>query len=93
MRIELELPEWTEERHIYVMAGIELVAYKYLNQPWKVKTGRCNMCGKCCSSFRNDSETIINGTCINLVNDGPKRICKLGVNRPWNCCEIGRAHV
>jgi len=28
MKIEIELPDWCDERHIYVVAVTELVAYK-----------------------------------------------------------------
>ena len=75
MKIEMELPDWVEGKHIYIMAGIELVAYKYLNQPWKMKSSRCSMCGKCCEK---------NG-CKYLINDGDKKICSLGSGRPFSC--------
>jgi len=84
-KITLEVPDWVEGKHLYLMAGIELVAYKYLKQPWKIKTSRCNMCGKCCMNFKNDSKEIKNGRCIYLKQNGKKYVCSLGVSRPWRC--------
>ena len=74
--IELELPKWTKDKHIYILAGIELAAYKYLDDIWHVKTSRCSMCGKCCEKFG----------CEKLVKDGDKKICELGSDRPFSCC-------
>ena len=89
IKIELELPDWVEGKHIYIMAGIELAAYKHLNKPWKVKTGRCNMCGKCCMNFKRDRDTfprIKDGKCEFLIPDGKdKKVCGLRFNRPWVC--------
>jgi len=94
MKIELELPDWVEERHLYIMAGIETVAYKYLDQPWKIKTGRCKSCGKCCMNFDvNDSsfkDKVVDGHCIYLKNYGATWVCDLGSARPWDCCTVIR---
>ena len=70
MKIEINLPEWVEEKHIYIMAGIELVAKKYLGQLWEIKTSRCISCGKCC------------GDCKHLKNNQ----CSLALERPFRCC-------
>jgi hypothetical protein len=79
--ITVEIPDWAEKRHIYVFAGIELLAYQLVGQSMRIKTSRCNMCGKCC---------IIRGQpCEHLVADGKKRVCDLGVSRPFSC-SIGR---
>lgn len=88
MKIDLDLPDWVEGKHLYVMAGVELVAYKYLDQPWQMKTGRCNMCGKCCENLGevSDMSKVVNGTCINLKQDGDKKVCGLGIDRPFSCC-------
>jgi len=90
MKIEIEIPDWANERHIYVMAGIELAAYKLAHEnEFHVKTGRCSACGACCMGMRSGSRefpTDEKGTCINLINDGPtKKVCKLGVARPFSC--------
>lgn len=87
IKIELELPDWVEGKHIYIMAGIELAAYKHLNKPWKVKTGKCNMCGKCCEDITGKFPPSKEGTCIYLENDGKdKKRCSLAINRPFRCC-------
>lgn len=76
MKIELDLPDWAADRHIYVLAGIELVAYKFLDGEWHIKTGRCSMCGKCCERLK----------CKHLKKDGEKKICDRGLGRPFSCC-------
>ena len=88
-KITLELPKWCEERHIYVFAGMELAAYKYLGQPMRVKINRCHECGSCCTGLGEVSPdfytlcpncgkehavfTVINGICIFLGQDGPNK--------------------
>ena len=48
MKITFDLPDWVDERHIRVFAGIEQVARKLKDQPPEVKVVRCALCGKCC---------------------------------------------
>ena len=89
MRIEIDIPDWTKERSIYVFAGIELVAYRVPKEKWKVKTSRCNMCGKCCMdvpdkwSMGKNKET---GHCVHLIFYANQWLCDLGSNRPFSCC-------
>jgi len=84
------LPDWTEERHLRVFAGIELVAEKLHGESWKVKVSRCSGCGHCCENF-NYPGTLMglpineDGSCGHLVRDGHKRICGLGNARPFSC--------
>jgi hypothetical protein len=95
MKIEIDLPDWpeTEGRGLYLLAGIEPVAIKLPGRPWQVKTGRCSGCGKCCE-YKRETEVFPGahfrgGTaaiCDYLVSDGPKRICSLGLSRPFICC-------
>lgn len=91
MKIELEIPDWVEGKHLYLLAGQELVAYKYLDVPWQIKDGRCNMCGKCCESFpknRTDNREpkSINGRCVHLQdNEDGTKTCSLGIYRPYKC--------
>lgn len=89
MKVELELPEWASERHIYVLAGIELAAYKNAeSEDWYVKTVRCNSCGECCKNLVPGQYPLkANKECLHLVPDGNKLICGLGVMRPLPCCE------
>lgn len=89
MKIELELPDWCEERNIYIMAGIELAAYRDADGKWHVKTGRCNMCGQCCTNFkvvyRKTFPPIVNLHCLYLERIGNDFRCALGINRPFKC--------
>ena len=73
MKIELELPDWVEERSINILAGIELVAKKYPGQPWQVKTSRCISCGKCCIRIEK-YEDGTRGPCEHLKEDGNKYV-------------------
>jgi hypothetical protein len=80
MKIEIELPAWCDENsYLYLMKGIELVAYKRPNEPWKIKTGRCNKCGRCCPPNPRKPR------CEHLKKVGWQSICSLGSERPWSC--------
>ena len=97
MKIELELPEWTDERHIFVVAGEEPVAYRMrtvdaegvVTYRWYYKTGRCNLCGKCCMNLRKDWIWGVDdqGTCLRLVEINPGQYyCDPNKGgRPWDC--------
>jgi len=89
MKITIDLPEWAEERHIYVMAGIELLAHKLPDKPLYIKTERCNMCGKCCMDLSNRHPfPVVNGRCIYLQKEPGKNEmwrCELAINRPFGC--------
>ena len=89
MKIDLELPAWTDERNIYVMAGLELVARRHKDGPWEIKTSRCNMCGKCCADLgRGHPFPVIDGQCVHLKKepgDNQLWLCGLGENRPFGC--------
>ena len=95
MKIELDIPDWLigegrQTRGIFVMAGIEPVAIKLPGQPWKVKTGRCSNCGKCCEHLKvvgsmDTFPPITNGICNYLIPDGQKKVCSLGLSRPFGC--------
>lgn len=77
MKIELELPDWVSERHLYILAGIELVAFKNVGENWQVKVGRCSLCGKCCARG--------GVPCQHLEKVGDEVRCGLGIKRPLNC--------
>jgi len=91
MKIEIEIPDWAQERAIYIMAGIELAAYKIPGKKWKVKTSRCNMCGKCCMNLdpKKHPFPVINGRCVYLLKRPGKEEkyeCGLRISRPFRCC-------
>lgn len=87
MRIILELPDWANERHIRIFAGIEEIAKKLYRKPWQIKVSRCNMCGKCCMNVPDnwrqgkDHKT---GWCKNLIYYANEYRCN--VDRPFFCC-------
>jgi hypothetical protein len=86
MKLELELPDWCNERHIYVLAGIELVAFKQYGKDWtRIKTVRCNECGECCKDIKT-MPCGADGYCIYSEQQGEVRVCSLGVKRPFVCC-------
>jgi len=89
MRVELDLPDWVDERHIRIMAGVELVAQKLAqNDYWQVKETRCNHCGKCCMGFKTAKHfyPVVNGRCIHLKErpDG-KYDCSIALYRSRAC--------
>ena len=83
MKIELDLPDWTEERHIRIFAGLEEVARKLHGKPLEIKVGRCQQCGECCKRMAG-------GPCNHLVySDGHgNHRCKpngIEYDRPFSC--------
>lgn len=88
-RITIELPEWAQERHIYILAGIEMVAYKlYGEDILHIKTVRCRLCGDCCEGLPIGGILPVkpNGNCSYLGESvGGVRECSLGVYRPIGC--------
>ena len=89
MRVGLDLPDWADERNIYLMAGLEVVARLHKDGEWEVKTRRCNMCGECCSNLREPFIfPLIEGRCTYLkkeVGDNSRWLCALGEHRPFSC--------
>jgi hypothetical protein len=87
MQVILDLPDWVQERHISIMAGMELVAYKPYQAPWMIKTVRCNNCGWCCENPPKGAVPVgPDGACVYLEAFGIKKECSLGLARPWHCC-------
>ena len=88
MRIELDLPDWVDERHIRIYAGIELAAIKRSHEDfWRVKDVRCQQCGECCTNIKNHVLPTNNGVCIYLVDEpgtGRKK-CDIALHRPRHC--------
>ncbi len=97
MKIELELPEWVTERHIRILAGVELVAYKLVHEDkFKIKTSRCNFCGKCCMNVRVDhmfGRDPKTNDCRFLKKNGDIYECGLGLGRPFSCCITIPKHI
>ena len=89
MKISLEIPDWCNGRHLTIIAGTELAAYKNAQDTqWQVKTDRCNRCGKCCRDLAKGQVPLNgNGDCVHLIPDGVLWVCTLGALRPWPCIE------
>ena len=80
-----QLPEWVQERALYIFAGIELLAYQLPEESWWVKTGRCSQCGKCCQKFK-ESPFGLGPPCPMLTEVANEWRCSLLINRPFGCC-------
>ena len=97
MRIELDLPDWVDEKHIYVLAGVECVARRLTNtRYWEVKTSRCNMCGECCKHLSRHwprGARLVDGkwTCDHLTYRANEYLCDYGRHRPYECCVADHA--
>lgn len=89
MRIELDLPDWVDERNIHIFAGIEEVARKHKDAPWEIKISRCSMCGRCCRKLpRSFPFRLENGSCkylIKEVGNNDRWLCGLKTQRPHGC--------
>ena len=84
MKINIEIPEWADERRIAILAGIELVALKNPGDKWLIKTSRCSQCGKCCMRIKK----LPDGTrtkCEHLEFDGSEYKCGFRGGRPYDC--------
>ena len=91
MESKLKLPLWALEKNIYILSGIELVAYKIWNEShWMVKTVRCNVCGKCCMKLPEaQMAPIIEGRCMYLTEqDDGRWSCQLDFHRPIACSVV-----
>ena len=92
MKITIELPDWAEERHIRIFAGVELLGEKLAHEDFlKVKDDRCNRCGECCRVVPPegyDPDTfwlydIVDGACEHLEPEPGKPSeyrCKIFLN-------------
>ena len=87
MQIAFDLPDWALDRHIYILAGVELLAYKPSGENrLLIKTHRCNWCGWCCTNVpRRAVPRKQDGSCENLVKIGKTFECSLGIARPFHC--------
>ena len=87
MKIEVEIPDWAEERRILILAGTELVAMKRGHEDhWLIKETRCNRCGECCldrppTPYGLDDE----GKCLKLEQIGGEWACTAGMGIGLRC--------
>jgi len=93
--IEMDLPPWAENYSIYILAGVELLGYKFAGEPFYIKTVRCNQCGLCCRSAnfgdwnRSPNLSTVGDACEFLIPEPgtiDKFRCSLGVERLFSCC-------
>lgn len=87
MRLVIDIPDWAEPCHLYVMAGIEPIAMKLAGEDFiRVKTVRCCKCGECCINLtRHWEQTDAEGTCSHLDTIGQEKECGMGAYRPFPC--------
>lgn len=90
MQITIDIPEWAQERIIYVIAGLELLASKEPGKPLMIKNKRCVRCGKCCMNVPKNHTMGINenGDCAQLEYDKKigKYTCGMKYYKPLPCC-------
>jgi hypothetical protein len=89
MKLTVEILDEFEDRAIYVMAGVELAAYRLPSGEWQVKTSRCNQCGKCCKGLKKHSFPLIDGQCVHLKKEpgnNDQWLCGMALSRPFACC-------
>ena len=87
MRVELDLPDWVKDKRISILAGMEQVAEKFHDEPWKIKTARCQLCGECC----DDCPDLEEREGYKQSNGEWAKMCRHDVRRPYSCC-IGDGH-
>jgi hypothetical protein len=86
--MRIDLPKWTEGRHIYILAGIELAARK-TGPDWETKVSRCSHCGQCCMNVPDgwpEGRNNKTGNCKHLIFTGKDWMCDYGGDRPFSCC-------
>ena len=72
----IELPSWTDERRIIVLAGVEEVAHR-IQGIWYIKTSHCQRCGECCKRVPKHWKHGVSdeGWCKYLKYDGRLYYC------------------
>ena len=70
--MKIDLPDWTENRNIYVFSNFELAARKMVGKKWEIKTVRCIHCGNCCKN----------------LDDGHKRKGILPITAEGDCANL-----
>ncbi|MHA2136289.1 MAG: hypothetical protein ACW99J_20710 [Candidatus Thorarchaeota archaeon] len=75
-KVIFEIPEWAEERHLFLLAGQECIAMQYAGEDdIYIKTGQCVHCQQCCLGFE----------CEHASPKGCKLVAS-GKERYVNCC-------
>lgn len=97
MEIKFKLPDWTDERHLFVIAGQEPVLKRIrrvdkqgnVTYTWYKKAVRCNLCGRCCMNLKSTHRWGVdeNGTCLRLIEGNPGEFwCDPNKgSMPWDC--------
>lgn len=95
MKVDIELPKWTNENHIWVIAGQTPVALRIrlkkkdgtITYKWYRKTARCDLCGKCCMNLNREHLFVKeDGTCQFLEDVGAGQFeCHMPFGMPWGC--------
>lgn len=95
MKLEIELPEWTDDLHIWVIAGQEPIYFRIrkkeedgtITHTLYRKTSRCSICGKCCRNLNPDHLFVKeDGTCQFLEDVGAGQFeCHMPFGMPWGC--------
>ena len=81
MKLEIDIPEWAEKKNLFVFAGMEMLAFRYVGQKIHLKTSRCDKCGDCCRNIKGDFPPQTDGVCDFLKDT----VCSLGTSRPFSC--------
>lgn len=90
MKVTFDIPDWAQERDLYLFAGTEVVAViPYGRGELWQKISRCDWCGRCCENLPVRVQEPISrdehNTCTHLVTIGGQKECDLGPRRPWSC--------
>lgn len=91
MKIEIEIPEWAQDRNILVLAGFEFIGcipLKKGNSNYLMKTERCGRCGECCKMpYLANLKLPLkeNGECEFLTQEDGLFSCGLGSTKPLAC--------
>ena len=91
MKIEIDIDDKYESRNIWIFAGVEPVARRYLHKGyWEKKIESCSRCGKCCEKIKEDHPLGTKDGCRYLLHSGKEKLCGLGFPqvglwRPHGC--------
>jgi len=76
-----------ENASLFLFDGIDPVAeFSTWNKTGRIKTIRCNKCGKCCTGERRLPFRIKDNSCEMLYKKADEVKCSMGTMRPFACC-------